>query len=86
MGFSEIFLLGCDCDYGTSKKNHIVDYNMGAKLDDLRMKATVDNLILAYKAAKRYADAHGVRIYNATRGGKLEVFERVDLDETLNKK
>ena len=25
------------------------------------------------------------KIYNATRGGKLEVFERIDLDELLNK-
>lgn len=35
---------------------------------------------LAYKAARKYADAHGIKIYNATRGGKLEVFERVDFD------
>lgn len=33
--------------------------------------------------AKQYADTHGVRIFNATRGGKLDVFERVDLDEIL---
>ncbi|MBQ4379398.1 MAG: hypothetical protein II821_09430 [Treponema sp.] len=34
----------------------------------------------AFFAAKRYADEHGVRILNATRGGKIEVFERVDFD------
>jgi len=34
----------------------------------------------AYKTAKKYADRHGVKIYNATRGGNLEVFERVDFD------
>jgi hypothetical protein len=33
-----------------------------------------------YQAAKEYADNHGIKIYNATRGGKLEVFERVDFD------
>lgn len=33
-----------------------------------------------YIAAKRYADEHGIKIYNATRGGKLEVFERVNFD------
>ena len=37
-------------------------------------------MISAYKSAKKYADAHGIKIYNATRGGKLEVFERVDFD------
>lgn len=31
-----------------------------------------------YVAAKQYADSHGIKIYNATRGGKLEVFTRVD--------
>lgn len=33
-----------------------------------------------YIAVKKYADEHGIKIYNATRGGKLEVFERVDFD------
>ena len=33
-----------------------------------------------YQAARKYADEHGIRIYNVTRGGKLEVFERVDFD------
>ena len=37
-------------------------------------------MVLAYKSAKKYADSHGIRIYNATRGGKLEVFERIDFD------
>ena len=36
--------------------------------------------LLAYQSAKKYADAHGIKIYNATRGGNLEVFERVDFD------
>lgn len=35
---------------------------------------------LAYLSAKKYAEEHGIKIYNATRGGKLEVFERVDFD------
>ena len=39
-----------------------------------------NNMVLAYKSAKKYADSHGIRIYNATRGGKLEVFERIDFD------
>ncbi len=30
---------------------------------------------------KKYADKNGVKIFNATRGGMLEVFERVDLDD-----
>jgi hypothetical protein len=33
-----------------------------------------------YAYAERYSRDHGFRIYNATRGGELEVFERVDFD------
>ena len=42
--------------------------------------ADVDLQLAGYRAAKEYADTHGVAIYNATRGGKLEVFPRVDFD------
>ena len=38
----------------------------------------------AFISAKQFFEAHGRKIYNATRGGKLEVFPRVDLDEVLN--
>ena len=34
----------------------------------------------AYEVAKENAEKKGIKIYNATRGGKLEVFERVDFD------
>ena len=40
--------------------------------------------LLAYQAAREYADRHGIKIYNATRGGKLEVFERVDFDSLFS--
>lgn len=74
MGFKEIYLLGCDCDYSGEKK-HFVNYGY-APPNDPR-----ENTIIAYKTAKRYADEHNIKIYNATRGGKLEVFERVNLEE-----
>ena len=34
-------------------------------------------------AARKYCDEHNVAIYNATRGGKLEVFERVNFDDIV---
>lgn len=37
----------------------------------------------AFKSAKLYCDEHGIKIYNATRGGKLEVFPRISLEEVL---
>lgn len=39
--------------------------------------------IAAYEKIAEYAKEQGVKIYNATRGGALEVFERVRLEDTL---
>ena len=40
-----------------------------------------DLMLQGYQAARRYADQHAAfKIYNATRGGCLEVFDRVDFD------
>ena len=35
---------------------------------------------LTYVAMQKHCDARGIKVYNATRGGKLEVFPRVDFD------
>ena len=40
---------------------------------------------LAFQSARQYAEEHGVKILNATRGGKLEVFDRVNLNKFLKK-
>lgn len=81
MGFKEIYLLGCDCNY-SEEKQHFADY--GIKVKDA--VTTENNLIAAFSAARKYADSHGIKIYNATRGGKLEVFERVDFDSLFKSK
>ena len=77
MGFKEIYLLGCDCNY-SGEKTHFVDYGAVQTSVSLTQKMTE-----AYRVAKKYADEHGIKIYNATRGGKLEVFERVDFDNVI---
>ena len=38
-----------------------------------------------YKSAKEYADSNGIKIINCTRGGMLEVFPRMSLEEVLGK-
>jgi hypothetical protein len=43
----------------------------------------IDKAFNAYGVIKEYADQNGYRVYNATRGGALEVFERVDLDKLM---
>ena len=70
-------LLGVDFSYAGSKDAKYEHFFKEEKLVATGFTAQVS---LAYKAARKYADAHGIKIYNATRGGKLEVFERVDFD------
>lgn len=73
MGFKEIYLLGCDFDYSSvghfyAEQKHTVDFDY-------------ELVRRAYLTAQKYALEHGVKIYNATRGGKLDIFERRDFDE-----
>lgn len=75
MGFSEIYLLGVDCDYPNDSSSHFYGNDFDEGGDPMWIRP-----IRAFKSAKKYADTHGIKIYNATRGGKLEVFERVDFD------
>lgn len=79
MGFKEICLLGADCSYKRGAKNHVVDSGN----DDKNEEKNHDKMIVGYQKAKEYADAHGIRIVNCTRGGMLEVFPRRTLEEVL---
>lgn len=82
MGFKEIYLLGTDCNYNKgSKNNHFME-----EMKPDYTNHNEDKMLLAYQTAKQYADAHGIKIYNATRGGMLEVFERVDFDSLFENK
>jgi len=92
MGFSEIYLLGVDHNYrvtidingntitDTSQK----DYFCEGYDDDIKDVVVHDmgNNTRAYMDAKAFCDSTNGKtaIYNATRGGKLEVFPRVDFD------
>ena len=81
MGFKEIYLIGADCNYSDNKsKHHFIDYGHY----DSTYKSAGTRMIYAYKVAKKYADKNNIKIYNATRGGMLEVFPRVNLDELLD--
>ena len=81
MGFQEIILLGVDFsssnDY-RNKDNHFDPdyYNDKSKVRVFWEKDSLQ----AYESAQKYAEEHGIKIYNATRGGRLEIFERVNFD------
>lgn len=80
MGFKEIYIIGADCDYSQSKMHFIeTEIDKNDRNADWLPNAT-ELSIQGYMAAKKFAESMDVNIYNATRGGKLEVFERADID------
>ena len=91
LGLSEIYLLGVDNNFSkdvTDEKNHFIkNYHKEGEREKYRSLAFsphVEEINLAYERADSYSKAHGFRIYNATRGGKLEAFERVDFDSLFD--
>ena len=76
MGFKEVYLLGCDCDYtGMHRFDGLPTEN--AVQDDW------PNVFAAYEICKDVYESDGREIINATVGGKLEVFKRKELEEVL---
>lgn len=80
MGFSEIYLLGMDCSNWGEHFNG--DY--WAEKEAFREPDEV-RIFRAYQIAEEHSKTHGFRIFNATRGGCLEVFQRVDFDSLFGK-
>ncbi|AYE88256.1 6-hydroxymethylpterin diphosphokinase MptE-like protein [Sulfitobacter sp. D7] len=96
MGFTEVYLIGMDFDYvipishkrtgdvllsDTDDPNHFhKDYfGAGKTWKDPKL----DRVLMNYKMADLAFSAVGRKIYNATVGGKLEVFDRVDYETLL---
>ena len=77
MGFNEMYLLGVDHFYAGGENDHFSKEDICTNIPE------TDKSTLAYQSAKMYAEHHNIKIYNATRGGHLEVFERVNFDDVL---
>lgn len=84
MGFSEIYLLGVDCNYIGGKKNHFKLMKNEFVRNPIVAKSESDAQMLAYEVARKETLNNNIRIYNVTRGGKLEIFNRKVLEEVLN--
>lgn len=83
MGFSEVYLIGCDCDSFQGK-----DYNefIRIKTDGMKYKEEGVVVIDDYQSIKddmEYKEI-AMSIFNSTRGGKLEVFPRRNFDDVIN--
>lgn len=90
MGIHEIYLIGVDHHFHISQKSNgdivvdptVKDYFVEEYNSDIDKQwiPNTDESTWTYIAAQEFSLKYGFKIYNATRGGKLEVFERVDFD------
>lgn len=90
LGFKEIYYLGADNHYsvelnldGTIRHDTgVKDYpeGMGGIELETSVIPQMELTTMSFEAVKQYADTHGICVFNATRGGHLEAFERVDFD------
>ena len=74
LGFKEVYLLGCDCDL--SKGIHFKEANYFGIIKDVW-----EPVFERYKICRKIFEKEGKKIYNATVGGDLEVFERRNVEE-----
>lgn len=81
MGFDEIYLTGIDCNYRGNKQHSDVFYEELTANDKKRLVKSGDDMIKQFEALAVILNKKNIHVYNATRGGSLEAFERVNFDE-----
>lgn len=91
LGLNPIFIIGCDHNYageknvtagkaiqqGFEKTHFISNYR---KPGEKVLPASISDMEASYREARKYCDKNGIQIFNATRGGQLEIFQRIDFD------
>ncbi len=97
LGLNPIYIIGCDHYYGSEQhaaggndargvvsngETHHFHKNYRSA-GEVVLSAPIARMDAAYAMAERETARHGIKVYNATRGGYLEAFERADLDEVL---
>lgn len=82
MGYTRIYLLGADCNFSKDRQIHFVDHG----IVDSQLDTSRDRNIAGYLAVKEYCEKKKINVYNSTRGGQLEVFPRVKLEDVLEEK
>ena len=100
MGFDPLILVGCDLgwkafDWEENKDpNHFIDSYWAHQIIDGRKieltKRVARNcnhdVLMAHRIARQACDWLGIKVYNATIGGELEVYPRVDFVETASRR
>ena len=95
MGYTELYLIGVDFNYQINapqtgrtyayqgENNYFIKGYL--KPGEIAAAPNVAANLMAFQAAREAVEGQGRVICNATRGGKLEVFERADLDDLFVK-
>lgn len=90
MGFKKIYLLGMDFSMPFYKDKYGFTHYSGDVKAHFDGGDSINKPILnkysykyAFENARKYCDTHGIVIRNATRGGKLDVIDRIALEETI---
>lgn len=81
MGFREIIILGVDMTQTGQGESipHFYEISNQEKERQLT-KGNIENPLKAFSIAKEVAEKQDVKILNATRGGNVEIFERVNFE------
>lgn len=92
MGFKDIYLIGLDHSFGIEidmKGRTVINKDVVPHFKEQKDRNTYpaqkEALTNCYRLIKEYADQKGIIIRNATRGGQLDVFPRVDFDSLFGK-
>jgi len=81
MGFNEIYLIGADSNYlQNNGKRHFIEHG----IVDPDFKLAGEKIMYSYNVARKHAGKNNIKIYNVTKGGMLEVFERKNLEDVIN--
>lgn len=97
LGFTEVYLIGMDFSYQIRETDEVKGATLISNEDDINHfhpdyfgkgkkwhDPKVYNVAKNYEFAKENFDADGRKIYNATVGGKLEIYDRVNYEKLFN--
>lgn len=83
MGFNEIYLIGCDSTLFMPRQDHFYKESEEEKKNMVHFDQSLfytSYMFRSYRIIKSHFDKKGVKIFNATEGGALEVFPRVEFE------
>lgn len=94
LGLNPIYIIGCDHSYEGEKvvmanqmiaspatSNHFVKNYLDP--GEMVYAAAIEQMNQSYMMAHKFANARGISLMNATRGGFLEAFPRVNFDDIV---